>query len=112
MALLTWNSSYSVGIKTMDGQHTKLLDMLNDLHSAMMSGKAHGVTGKLLHKLADYTREHFTAEEAMMAAAKFPGLDTHRIKHRNLTKQVEEFVVKLEKGESTVNVQLLNFLRD
>ena len=68
----SWNSGYSVGVKTIDGQHTKLFDMLNDLHSAMMSGKTQGVTGKLLHKLVDYTREHFAAEEAMMASAKFP----------------------------------------
>jgi hemerythrin-like metal-binding protein len=112
MALLSWNSSYSVGIKSMDGQHTKLFGMLNDLHAAMMSGKTQGVTGKLLHKLVDYTREHFTAEEAMMASAKFPGLDTHRIRHRNLSRQVEEFVVRFEKGESAINIQLLNFLRD
>ena len=112
MALLSWDSSYSVGVKTIDGQHTKLFDMLNELHAAMMSGKTQGVTGKLLHKLVNYTREHFTAEEAMMAAAKFPGLDKHRIKHRNLTREVEAFVTRFEKGESAINIKLLSFLRD
>lgn len=112
MALLNWNSSYSVGVKTIDGQHTKLFEMINDLHGAMMSGKTNEVTGKLLHKLVNYTRDHFTAEEAMMTAAKYPGLDKHRIKHRTLTRQVEEFVAKFEKGEGMINIQLLSFLRD
>ncbi len=112
MALLTWDSSYSVGVKTMDGQHTRLFDMLNELHAAMMKGQTDGLTGKLLNKLVNYTKEHFRAEEAMMAASRYPGIERHRAKHRELTKQVEAFVTKFEKGEGMVNIQLMSFLRD
>jgi hemerythrin len=112
MALLTWSSEYSVGVHTLDNQHTVLFNMLNDLHTAMMKGQMNGVTGPLLRKLAQYTREHFLAEEAMMTAANYPGLARHRIQHRDLTRQVEEFVARFEKGESAINIQLLSFLRD
>ena len=112
MALLTWNSKYSVGVKTLDSQHTILFGLLNDLHAAMMKGQAQSLTGPLLHKLVEYTHTHFSAEEQMMAGAKYPGLATHRIKHRDLIKQVEEYAARIDKGEITLNLHLLNFLRD
>jgi hemerythrin-like metal-binding protein len=112
MALLMWKDQYSVGVKDLDNQHLGLMETLNELHSAMMKGQAKALTGGLLSKLVEYTHEHFAAEESMMTATGFPGLTAHRIKHRELTKQVSEFVGRYEKGEITLNLDLLNFLRD
>jgi hemerythrin len=112
MALMTWNNRYSVGVKMLDDQHTGLFETLNELHGAMMKGQAQSLTGPLLHKLVDYTRRHFAAEEAMMVSTRYPGLAEHRVKHHELTKQVEEFVGRFEKGEITLNLHLMNFLRD
>ncbi|MGO9317367.1 MAG: bacteriohemerythrin [Terracidiphilus sp.] len=112
MALMTWNKSYSVGVQKIDSQHTILFDILNELHAAMMKGQAQKVTGLLLHKLADYTHIHFSAEEAMMAAANYPGLVDHKLKHRDLIKQVEDYVLRYDKGDIALNVKLLDFLRD
>jgi len=72
----------SVGVESIAGQRTVLFGILNDLH------------------------------EAMMASAGFPGLAQHRIKHRDLTKQVDGFAGRCERNETTLNLQLLNFLRD
>ena len=112
MAFLTWNSRYSVGVKTLDGQHTTLIDILNDLYAAMMKGQAQSLTGPLLRKLVDYTKTHFAAEEGMLNATKYPGLTAHQLKHRDLIKQVEEYASLYDKGEITLNLQLLNFLGD
>jgi hemerythrin-like metal-binding protein len=109
---MTWSSRFSVGVRDIDDQHIGLVDTLNELHGAMMSGKANAVTGALLRKLVDYTRRHFSAEEQMMAFAKYPGLAQHRVKHEALTKQVAEFVGRYERGEARMNVELLNFLSD
>lgn len=112
MPLMTWNTMYSVGVKSIDSQHTELFDIINELHAAMMKGQAMSLTGPLLHKLVDYTRKHFSAEEAMLAATKYPHLTEHRAKHADLIKQVGEYVTRFEKGESAINLDLLNFLRD
>jgi hemerythrin len=112
MALLTWNSKYSVGVRALDSQHTVLFDILNDLHGAMMRGEAQTLTGPILRKLVQYTRTHFSAEEEMMAAAKYPGLTGHRSLHRDLMKQVESYCARFERGEISLNLHLLNFLRD
>ena len=112
MPLMTWSSKFSVGVIALDSQHTLLFGILNELHDAMMKGQAQAMTGPLLRKLADYTRTHFTAEEGMMATARYPGLNEHRVKHRGLMKQVEEYVGRFDRGEISLNIQLLNFLRD
>ncbi len=112
MALMTWNTSYSVGVKTLDSQHTVLFDILNDLHAAMLKGQAQTMTGPLLRKLVEYTRTHFAAEESMLTASRYPGLAEHRKKHADLIKQVEDYASRFERGEITLNLHLMNFLRD
>lgn len=112
MALISWSSKYSVGVKALDGQHTVLFDILNSLHDAMMKGQAQKVTGELLSKLVKYTREHFASEEAMLTSTRYPELAQHRVRHRELIKQVEEYVARHARGEAALNLQLLNFLRD
>ncbi|MGA3080077.1 MAG: bacteriohemerythrin [Terracidiphilus sp.] len=112
MALFTWGPKYSVGVDTIDKQHQGLVEALNELHAAMIKGQANAVTGPLLQKLVKYTREHFATEERMMSSTRYPGLAQHRIKHQDLTRQVEEFAGRFERGEISVNVHLMNFLRD
>ena len=70
------------------------------------------LTGKLLHTLVHNTREHFEAEESMMEAAKYPASPTHRIKHKQLTKQVENHFVRYERVDINLSLCLLNFLSD
>ena len=112
MALLTWSSRYSVEVDSMDRQHTVLFGLLNDLHEGMTNGKGQKITGELLRKLLEYTRQHFTAEEGLMVSAKYPQLAQHRLLHRELINKVEEFAARFQRGETALNVQLLNFLRD
>ena len=112
MPLITWTEKLSVGIKTIDDQHAVLCGTLNDLHAAMMKGEARAIAGTLLHTLVEYTHYHFSAEEAMMQAAHYPGLDEHRVQHRELTKQVEEYVARYEQGDITLSLPLLSFLSD
>jgi hemerythrin len=109
---MTWSDKFSVGVAALDKQHTVLMDTLNKLHEAMMKGKANEVTGPLLRKLVAYTNDHFATEEKLMASTKFPGLAQHVVKHKDLIKQVSEFVSRYERGEITVNTSLLHFLRD
>ncbi|HUB30613.1 MAG TPA: bacteriohemerythrin [Terracidiphilus sp.] len=112
MALMTWDEKLSVGVPSMDAQHVVLIETLNELHSAMMKGDARNVTGPLLRNLLAYTRNHFSAEEAMLATASYPELAKHKVLHRDLTQKVEELVSRFEKGELGLNLHLLHFLRD
>lgn len=110
MPLIPWTDSLSVGVPSIDAQHRVLFDTLNELHEAMLKGQAKALTGPLLHSMLGYTRGHFSAEEAMMAAANYPGLAGHRVRHRDLALQMEGYATRFERGEITLNVHLLHFL--
>jgi len=110
MALLTWSERLSIGVKAMDAQHILLIGMLNDLHTAMMAGEAKSITGPLLVKLVDYTRTHFATEEELLEQAGYPELTQHHKLHVDLTKQVEVFVARYQRGEEMINLHLMNFL--
>lgn len=112
MPLVAWNESFSVGVKAMDDQHKGLVKALNDLHAAMLEGQLKPVSGSLLNTLMDYTRQHFAAEEALMRRTAYPELGTHSALHKDLTREVEKFVGRYERGETGANIELLTFLRD
>lgn len=111
-AFLAWSDQYSVGVKTLDDQHRGLFQALNDLHASMMKGQSASMTADLLQTLVKYTMSHFAAEEGLMKAAKYPGLTEHLAEHRALTAKVEDFVARFQRGEVSMNVPLLNFLRE
>lgn len=110
MALVAWSDKLSVGIPSLDEQHTVLFATINNLHTAMMKGQARSVIGSLLHTLASYTRNHFAAEEVMMESAGYPALTAHRIQHRRLTEQVEDYTARYDRGDVSLGVQLSGFL--
>lgn len=112
MALMIWSREYSVGVQSIDGQHSGLFAILNDLNNAAAMGKARQVTGVLLRKLVDSTSFNFQVEERLMASTNYPGLPQHRIRHHELTRRVNEFVGQWEKGQATIDEKLLEFLRD
>jgi hemerythrin-like metal-binding protein len=112
VGFMTWDERFSVGVKTLDEEHKVLFGILNELYDAMKRGQAQVVTGHLLKKLADYTRRHFASEEAKMTASGFAGLAEHRDKHRDLIQRVEQFIVRFERGDIMLSVDLFNFLRD
>jgi hemerythrin len=112
MALMVWSDKLSVGIRSIDAQHGILIDTVNELHDAMLKGQANSLTEPLLRNLVAYTRDHFSAEEALMAQANYPELAEHRAKHRDLTKKVESYIERFARGDIRLSVHLLNFLRD
>jgi hemerythrin len=112
MALVIWTDKLSVGVKSIDEQHTVLFETINDLHAAMMKGQARSVIGDLLSGLLVYTRDHFSAEEEMLDSAQYPGLHQHKILHRLLTEQVEDFVARQKRGEITLSQDVSSFLSE
>jgi hemerythrin-like metal-binding protein len=110
MALLKWTKKYSVGVKAMDDQHITLVEILNELHAAMLKGKAQSVAGPLFKKLTDFALKHFTDEEALLEAASYPKLTKQREAHCVESRKLGEFVACYEKGDQTMYPQLLRFL--
>lgn len=111
MPLLSWNSTYSVEIRSIDEQHRKLFDMVNELHDAMGSGKGSQVAPSIVKRLVAYALEHFAAEEEMMRRAKFPNFGSHKAKHDQLCRDVVKMMKDIEDGKNVLSMDLQAFLR-
>ncbi len=102
MALFNWSDQYSVGIPSMDTQHQRLFEILNELHSAMKTGKATQAISTALDELIDYTRYHFREEEALMEQIHYPDLPEQKQAHQNLLLQLKELKQELKNGKTTL----------
>ena len=112
MPLFTWNESYSVSVKSMDDQHKRLFDLINQLHDAMNAGKGKQMVGLVLKEMLEYTRTHFTAEEKVLERLAYPGLPEQKKEHAIFISKIVEMQKKLESGSLTVSIEASQFLRD
>jgi hemerythrin len=113
MALFVWNDRvFSVHVAQFDAHHKNLLQMINDLHDAMVQKAGSSVIDGVVARLVEYTKYHFTEEERLMKELGFPGCEAHRAEHQTFVAKTLELEGKLKKGEMDLSVQTMKFLLD
>ncbi len=112
---LIWKEAWSVGVKVLDDDHKKLLDLSRSFLTAH-SKKIRDIRAPdLLDELVEYTKYHFSREEKMMHAAGFPGLAAHRDAHNDIIVRLKEMKrVYRKKGglDEEMDAFLMAWLRD
>ncbi len=106
------STSLLTHVRTMDDQHRKLVDMLNDLNSAVLEGLSKQKVLHILDGLADYAVEHFREEEAMMRQTKYPDYDAHIQIHKVFVDKVVQTKADFEQGRGMVASEIVRFLVD
>jgi hemerythrin len=110
MPLLAWKEEYSVDIREIDEQHKNLVAMINMLNEAMRQGQGKLVLESILNKLINYTATHFAAEERLLQAHGFPGLEEHRGKHEKMTRKVLILRQDFIQGKLSISIEVMDFL--
>lgn len=91
MALIEWMDIFSVGNTAMDGDHKKLLDILNRLYESWASGQGAQEVAAVFDELTAYTQTHFAREEALLEVAHYDRLQVQKAEHTHLLEQLETF---------------------
>ncbi len=113
MALFVWNDRvFGVRVARFDAHHKNLLNMINDLHDAMVQKAGSSVIDGIVERLVEYTKYHFTEEERFMIELGFPGDEAHRAEHEAFVAKTVELKEKLKKGEMNLSVETMKFLLD
>ena len=112
MPLITWDNSYSVKIKVIDGQHQKLVHLVNELYEGLNQGKGREASGKTLDELINYTRTHFAYEEQLFKIHGYPGYADHKAEHDALASKVIDFQKQFKEGKANLALPLMTFLKD
>ncbi len=70
---IKWQDAFSVNVNEIDQQHKKLIGMINELFDAMEEGRGRAILSGLLEEMVDYSKTHFSNEEAYMRRFEFEG---------------------------------------
>lgn len=112
MPFFTWTNDYSVNIKEMDQQHIKLFDLINSFYDALFADEEMEIIEKVLHELMDYTKVHFTREEALIKQYNFPGYPLQKKQHDKLINEVLDMQKRYLAGDKEISVRIAILLRD
>jgi len=109
---IQWSEKHSMGVKEIDDQHKAFIETLNNLYSAVNSGKLKDELEKILVGLVNYASNHFATEEKYFDLYQYENAAEHKEEHRKLKAKVADFYEKLQKGEMDITLDLLDFLED
>ncbi|RDI97200.1 bacteriohemerythrin [Dyella solisilvae] len=118
MPYMTWQDDLNTGIKVIDNQHRRIVEMINHLHEAM-NHSGHQELNDILDELVDYTLSHFTFEESLMEDAGYEFTRAHKRVHEVFVKRVSEYRLRFRAGEDigqelmhTLSHWLFNHIRN
>lgn len=112
MALIQWDSSFSVNVRELDDQHGALIKLINELHDAMQAGKAKDLLNKIIVELVNYTVNHFSTEEKYFAQFGYTEAETHIAEHKKFIDEVASFKKEFDEGRLGLSIKVMNFLSD
>ena len=112
MAYFEWADDMVIDNGPIDEDHRKLVDLVNELHTATSQGRGQEVVDKLLTQLIADTEEHLREEERVMEQAKFTNLERRKQGHTHFVNKLHELRQKQQQGSVTVASQLSSVLRD
>jgi hemerythrin len=110
MALIQWNDSLSVNVAEIDKQHQKLVQMINELHDAMLQKRGSSVLGPLVNGLIDYAGTHFRTEEKYFVRFAYPEAAAHKKLHADFVAKVLDFKTKFEANAVGLSLEVMTFL--
>lgn len=111
MPLMTWQDNFSVGVPSIDAQHKRLIELINELHQAMLDGAVPEKIKEILNGLIEYTQLHFSHEEKLFAEHEYPDAVAHKEIHDALVGKVMELKTKVDAGEQIRGMEVMEFLK-
>ena len=102
---VVWKPTFATGIHSVDHEHQRFLEIMNELHTAVVNRTTHRQAGETLEKLLDYGSWHFQQEEELMAATGFPRSAEHQAEHAGFLKRLEVL-----RAEGSCSLGMLSFM--
>ncbi|MFO8002581.1 MAG: bacteriohemerythrin [Marinilabilia sp.] len=109
--LIKWTKDLSVGNESLDKEHQRWIEILNDFYEGLKEGQSKEKLEELIVAMIDYTRYHFKNEEDFMASVNFPGLEDHKKAHEEYVEKITGFYDKMKNGKLILSLEVTNFLK-
>lgn len=110
MARIEWNPGLAVGVRSIDDQHRRLIELANRLiAAARLTDPAQ--LAQAFRELRQYTVNHFSDEEEHMQRAKYPKLHEHRQQHNDLKARVKHFQDACYRKSDLTEAEVVEFMK-
>lgn len=111
MSKLEWNKNFDLGVRQVDKQHRKLIELINNVHDAFATNKDSASIQSLLASLTEYTHKHFAEEERLMQSAGYTDFKRHQILHQKIREQLQKYTEAFKTKHHAIGPELLTFLQ-
>jgi hemerythrin-like metal-binding protein len=108
--ILKWEKRYELGVKFIDQDHKRLVDLLNEIHENIINCASKEALGAVIVELLDYTTYHFAAEEKSMVYYGYGNLPAHQEEHLKFCRMVATFLEDSREGKEDPSLDILSFL--
>jgi hemerythrin len=112
MALVVWNDKLSINIKSIDDQHKKLIELINDFYENIANRSNKQNVSQVLSGLKKYIEEHFAFEEKYMKFYHYPDFGRHKKEHESFINRVKEIEDKFNSDQTVLSLDITSFLFD
>jgi hemerythrin len=108
--LIAWSDHYSVGIHRIDAQHRTLVELINELHAAVVAGDGNEALAQMLEGVAAHVASHFATEETLMKKFDYPGYGWHKAEHERLMAHVKLAQEKTRANQTAFTPEVMTYL--
>lgn len=108
---IQWKDEYSVGIDSIDHEHRQLVNLINQVQTAVDYSTGEAYEREALDALVDYTKTHFSHEEGLMSKYGYPDFEPHKAQHQQMIKAVEDILAEYEQDHDRAMRDTLEFLK-
>ncbi|MBA4384693.1 MAG: hypothetical protein C0410_08150 [Anaerolinea sp.] len=110
---LQWSNRFSVGIKELDNQHQRLINLINRLILVSATNSIHSeIIKSILEEMTTYAQVHFKTEERLMETYEFPEIKEHKKRHLDFQIKTMDLYEEIEQSTEQTAEVLYNFLAD
>jgi hemerythrin len=104
-----WHDAFSINVAQMDRDHMRLVEIANAIVEHLHRNADRNSLARLFDALVEYTQYHFAAEERLMLLYGYPATEGHCRSHRDLKRQVIEYVKQVLGGDAPNKAGFLQF---
>lgn len=98
MPKITWSEKLELGIASIDEQHRRIIELINELQDHIERGEL-VLANQTLQALIEYKTFHCAHEEELLLQACFPFLKPHKRAHSHCINECTAFYRRAEQGE-------------
>ncbi|WP_294964763.1 bacteriohemerythrin [Sulfurimonas sp.] len=107
--MINWNDGLSIGVKEVDDDHKKLLNIINNLSIAISNNETNNIIDNIFNELKEYTKIHFQREETFLKNHNHPRIKKHIHEHKTFIEKIPELKTKLTNSLNTEHAQEVSY---